>query len=139
MSEAGIHAYRESSLGNASGSELVLACFREAHKALSEARDHIEGGTAASSYGALEKVRRIYTHLYSTLDLAAGGDLALKMQQLYVYVIEQTLVVASSYDLKQLEALESINEDMRSAWQQISTQAPPPPSENPVQSIAASA
>jgi flagellar protein FliS len=114
-------AYRRASLENASGGELVAACFREARKALAEARAHIEGGTSASSYAALERVRRIYTHLYSTLDLAEGGQLALDMQKLYAFVIEKTLSVATDYDLDTLTVLEKITDDMRDAWQAVAT------------------
>jgi len=116
-------AYRRASLQNASSGELVAACFREARKALGEARTHIEGGTSASSYTALERVRRVYTHLYSTLDLEAGGQLALDMQKLYAFVIEQTLNVASTYDLETLTVLEKITDDMRDAWHAVSAPA----------------
>jgi flagellar protein FliS len=129
-------AYRRASLQNASSGELVAACFREARKALSQARTHIEGGTSASSYTALETVRRVYTHLYSTLDLDAGGQLAMDMQKLYAFVIEQTLHVASTYDLDTLTVLEKITDDMRDAWHAVSA---PPVRENtsPGGSVAA--
>ena len=136
MNGVTLKAYRQQSLNSASGAELVAACFREARGSLRDARRHIEGGTAASSYAALEKVRRIYTHLYGTLDLDAGGALAARMQQLYAFVIEQSLVVSSTYDLDTLSLLEKITDDMRSAWQQLaapqvplSDQAPHPVAE----------
>jgi flagellar protein FliS len=102
----------------------VAACFREASKALAEARRHIESETAASSYTPLERVRRIYTHLYSTLDLEQGGVLAESMQRLYAYVIEQCLAVSQSYDLEQLAALEKITSDQLDAWQALSPSLP---------------
>jgi flagellar protein FliS len=111
--------YRAHSLQNASGPELVVACFREARTQLVCARRHLEEGTTASSYGPLESVRKIYTHLYSTLDLEAGGELALRMQALYTFVIQTTLEVATTYDLSSLALLEQINADMLGAWSQI--------------------
>jgi flagellar protein FliS len=124
-----LRAYRRHSLNNASGAELVAACFREARSALAEARRHIEGGTAASSYASLERVRRIYTHLYGTLDLDAGGTLAVQMQQLYAFVIEHIMVVSSNYDLERLSLLENITDDMRLAWQKLATPSLPASSE----------
>jgi flagellar protein FliS len=119
------NAYRAQSLQNATGPQLVEACFREARKQLSEARRHLEAGTTASSYGPLERVRKIYTHLYSTLDLNAGGELATHMQALYVYVIQATLEVASTYDTSSLGTLEKINSDLLTAWSQIARREAP--------------
>jgi flagellar protein FliS len=113
-------AYRAHSLQNATGPELVAACFREARSQLLAAGRHIDEGTCASSYGPLEQVRKIYTHLYSTLNMEAGGELALRMQTLYAYVIEQTLEIATTYDRSALSLLEQINGDMLAAWSQIS-------------------
>lgn len=95
------------------------ACFREARAQLLCVRRHLEEGTTASSYGPLEKVRKIYTHLYSTLDMEAGGELALRMQALYAYVIQATFEIASTYDTSSLTLLEQINADMLGAWTQI--------------------
>jgi flagellar protein FliS len=116
-----LHSYRAHSLQNAAGPELVLACFKEARTQLLCAREHLERGTEASAYGPLERVRKIYTHLYSTLDLEAGGELAVRMQALYAYVIGSTLEVASTYDRSALQLLEQINGDMLGAWSQIAT------------------
>lgn len=121
-------SYRAHSLQNATGPELVVACFREARAQLLCARRHLEEGTTASSYVPLEKVRKIYTHLYGTLDLKAGGDLAARMQSLYVYVIQTTLELSSTCDLSTLALMEQINNDMLGAWSQISKRHTAPPS-----------
>jgi flagellar protein FliS len=138
MSRAQLNAYRDSSLRHASGSQLVAACFREAGKALAEARRQIESGTAASSYTPLERTRRIYTHLYATLDLKQGGALAERMQRLYAYVIEQCLAVSQSYDLKQLASLEQITADQLDAWQALAPSLPAESLPGQAGSIAAS-
>ena len=126
--------YRTQVLQNATGPELVAACFREAQTQLAEARRQIEAGTAASSYGPLERVRKIYTHLYGTVDLEQGGEMATSMQSLYAYVIERTMTVASSYDVEMLSLLEKINTDMLGAWSKVSVRETPsaPPSAGPV-------
>lgn len=116
MTRLQIKAYQNSSLQHASGPELVAACFREARKSLKDARRFIEAGTPASSYTPLERVRKIYTHLYATVDLDAGGELALQMQQLYVWVIDQTISIGTSCDLDQLASLETITTDQLNSW-----------------------
>lgn len=113
------NAYRTQSLQNASGPQLVEACFREARVQLGLVRKHLEAGTTASTYEPLERTRKIYTHLYSTLDLEAGGELALRLQTLYVYVIETTLELSTTYDAAQLATLDTINTDMLNAWSQL--------------------
>lgn len=117
-------AYREASLRNASGPQLVEACFREARLQLAMARRHLEAGTTASSYAPLDRVRKIYTHLYSTLDLEAGGDLARRLQALYAFVIETSLDVASTYDVEGLATLDKINTDMLEAWAHVARREP---------------
>lgn len=112
-------AYRAQSLANATGPELVEACFREARLQLGHARKHLVAGTTASSYAPLERVRKIYTHLYTTLDLEAGGEIAQRLQSLYAFVIQTTFEVASSYDTEHLGTLDKINTDLLNAWSQI--------------------
>ena len=50
------------------------------------------------------------------MDVDAGGELAQQMQQLYVWVIDQTMQVASSFDLDDLEVLERITKDQLNSW-----------------------
>ncbi len=112
-------AYRSQSLQNATGPQLVEACFREARVQLAHVRRNLEAGTTASTYEPLERVRKIYTHLYSTLDLEAGGDLAQRLQALYAFVIETTLEISSTYDEGTLATLDKINTDMLNAWSHV--------------------
>ncbi len=122
MNNAYIKAYRNSSLQHASGAELVAACFKEARKSLADARRLIEAGTPASSYTPLERVRKIYTHLYATVDIEAGGELAQQMQQLYIWVIDQTIVMGTSCDLDLLHVLETITTNQLESWTALAHQ-----------------
>lgn len=82
-------------------------------------------GTADSSYSALKQVRKIYTHLYSMIGFVARREVALQMQQVNAYVAEQPIVIASSHDLGQPGVIETIIENTRNAWRQLT--APPSP------------
>lgn len=122
MNNSYLKAYQNSSLQHASGAELVAACFKEARKSLLDARRFIEAGTPASSYTPLERVRKIYTHLYATVDVEAGGELAMQMQQLYVWVIDQTIAMGTSCDLDLLQSIETVTADQLQSWTALANQ-----------------
>ena len=137
-----IAAYRTADTMGKSQIDLILMVYDGALKALRTATQAYRDDDADAGYEEMGKVEKFVTHLYSTLDMDKGGEVAANLAKMYVWVITQTHIIRATKDLEQLDAVAAVLENLRSAWAEIKTQttdtteaAPTTRSEAPEQSV----
>ena len=82
-------AYVENDIEHQDPVELVRLLYSKAIAKLGEALEHLESGRIPERAAAVAHASEILLELQSTLDMKAGGDLAVDLARLYVYMQER--------------------------------------------------
>lgn len=94
----------------------AIAAYRAAGEAYSKSDNN-------SGYEHMERAKRFVTHLYTTLDMDKGGEIADQLSKLYAFVISQTNLAQATKDLTQIDDNISILNNLRSGWMGLKEQA----------------
>ena len=99
---------------------LILLLFSGAQAAIGKARAAMQQNQIAEKGSAISKAIDIISNgLKVSLDLESGGDLALRMEALYDYMVMRLLDANIKNDTKALEEVAGLLEDIHSAWRGI--------------------
>ena len=121
---SGISAYRkvdiESAVELADPHRLVLLLFSGAQSAMGKARIAMQDKQIAAKGEAISKAIDIISNgLKASLDFENGGDIAPKLEALYDYMVFRLLHANLRNDLKALEEVSGLLEEIHSAWREI--------------------
>lgn len=119
MIERGIGSYQKFDILGKSPLELLLMVYQGAAKELKEAEEALARGDRETGRAKMERARKFITHLYTTLDNDKGGEVAVKLGQLYVFIIERIQVAQATGDTEIIGDLRAIIENLQSGWQGI--------------------
>lgn len=100
---------------------LILLLFSGAQAAVGKARAAIGQNEIAEKGAAISKAIDIISNgLKVSLDLQHGGDIAARLDALYDYMVLRLINANLKNDLKALEEVSSLLEEIHSAWREIS-------------------
>ena len=114
--EGKVETYRRVDTLGKSQLDLILQVYDGALKSLNRARENYEKEDFQTGYEDMERAKKFVTHLYTTLDLEKGGEVAANLSRLYAYVITQSYIVQATKDLEQLEAINGVLRNLREGW-----------------------
>lgn len=129
MIERGIGSYQKTDTLGKSPLELLLMVYRGAAKELKEAEDALARGDRETGRAKMGRARKFITHLYTTLDNDKGGEIAVRLGQLYVFIIERIQVAQATGDTAIIGDLRAIIENLQSGWQELKESEAPVPEE----------
>jgi flagellar secretion chaperone FliS len=112
--------------------DLVLQVYDGAIRAFTQARESYARQDAATGYEELERAKRFLMHLYTTLDFAQGGEVADRLGQLYVFVLNQTNLAQATHDQKRIDQSIAVLRNLRTGWAGLRGQASASTTEAPV-------
>jgi len=99
---------------------LILLLFEGAQAAMSKARAAMEQKQIAAKGEAISKAIDIISNgLKASLDAERGGDLAVRLDALYEYMVLRLLNANMNNDLKALAEVAGLLEEIHSAWRGI--------------------
>ncbi len=104
--------------------DLILQVYDGAIASYNTARECYKNEDFQSGYEQLEKAKRFITHLYTTLDLARGGEIAENLGKLYAFLINQTNLAAATKDMTVLTGNLKILGKLREGWSGIKEKNP---------------
>jgi flagellar protein FliS len=90
---------------------------------LRRAKDHLEKGQIADKGIYLSKAHAIIAELLSSLDFAAGGDLARTLEALYRFMMEQIMEAHLSNHVKTIDDVLSVLVKLQEGWEGAVAQA----------------
>lgn len=102
-------------LGN-SQLNLIIQVYDGAISSFKKAADAFGQDDMAAGREHLEKAKRFVTHLYTTLDMEKGQEISEKLSKLYAFIINQTIIVEATKDIKQLDDNIAILNNLRLGW-----------------------
>jgi flagellar protein FliS len=108
--------YREEQINGLSQKELILMLYDGAIKFAGDARAAIEKRDYVESYKLIVRGRDVVTELLRILDLERGGDVARNLKRLYVYMIGRLTEVNFTKEVRLLDNVIDILQNLRSAW-----------------------
>jgi flagellar protein FliS len=107
----------DSSVASADPHQLILMLFDGALEALRLARSHMEARRIADKGQALGKaISIVQDGLKASVDSDAGGQLAARLASLYDYILMRLLQANLRNDVKALDEVVRLLNDLRSAW-----------------------
>lgn len=120
----------------ASPLELVRALYRGALLAVRQGRASLAAGKIRERSAAVSKACAIVQELTLAMDRSAGGELAVNLVELYVYMhrrLGEANISQSDEPLAEVEKLLTI---LLEAWDQLAANEPPRPSSEPLRYTA---
>ena len=110
----------ETSVESADPHKLILMLFEGAQEALAKARMHMQHNEIAEKGQMISKAIMIIDHgLKASLDMNAGGDLAIKLQTLYDYMTHRLLVANIQNNLEIVNEVNTLLSELYGAWKEI--------------------
>lgn len=112
-----------SSVASASPHKLISMLYEGALVAVANAGVHMTRGDVAAKGAAISKAIAIIDEgLKISVDMDAGGELALNLASLYTYMSHRLLIANLKNDRVALEEVERLLRELRGAWEAIGAQ-----------------
>ncbi|MBX9916986.1 flagellar export chaperone FliS [Nitrosomonas sp. Is35] len=110
----------ETGIESADPHKLILMLFEGAQEALAKAKMHMHHNEIAEKGQMISKAIMIIDHgLKASLDMNAGGDLAVKLQALYDYMAYRLLVANIQNNLEIVNEVSKLLSELHGAWKEI--------------------
>lgn len=124
QARGGISAYQkvgvDAAVEVADPHKLILLLFAGAEAAIGQARAALQMSQIAEKGAAISKAIDIISNgLKASLDHDKGGEIALRLEALYDYMVTRLLHANLKNDLKALEEVSGLLEEIHSAWREI--------------------
>ena len=111
--------YRKNEISTSSQGRLIIMMYEGAIKFSTMALQSIEKGDIASQGKYINKTHDIINELSLALDLKKGGEVALRLESLYQYMLSQLTLANIKSDRKSLEDVVKILSPLAEAWEQL--------------------
>jgi flagellar secretion chaperone FliS len=112
-------AYRASSVMTASPGQLVVMLYDGAGRFLRQAELAAEEGAWRHAMDRLDKADAIVDELLVTLDVEQGGQLAERLQGIYVFCKRLTIEARLEKDADKIRRTASLLAELREAWAEV--------------------
>lgn len=112
-------SYQKAQLEGLSQRDLIVMCYKGTVKYLNDARQRLEAGDGEGFSEQVEKAHRVIFHLYTTLDMQQGGEIAQKLAELYAYLINQIYLLNATKNLEIVDGINRIMNTLKEGWEGI--------------------
>ncbi len=123
LANQAINQYRQNHIQFASPVELVAMLYDKAIMQLTVARERMVESDLEAKCIAMVKVIDILTELQVVLDKERGGDIAVKLDALYTYMLEQLTLANYHNDPERIDAVMGPLQELRDAWRVLAQPA----------------
>jgi flagellar protein FliS len=119
MPQTAYDAYLESRIESAEPVQLIRLLYQGALAAVRDARRHLASGDIASRSRAVSKAFAIVMELTASLDRERGGEIAVRLMQLYDYVQRRLLEANARQQDEPLAEVLGLLTSLSEAWQGV--------------------
>jgi len=121
--QRGLTTYRQTQVQSRTPLELVVMLYDGALKFLHQAREAIERGDIAGRRDASSRAITIISELQSTLNMEQGGEIAQRLDELYIYVNGRIIAAAAENSVGPIDDATRVLNVLRDSWVTIATPA----------------
>jgi flagellar secretion chaperone FliS len=111
--------YRRNEISTSSQGRLIIMMYEGAIKFSTMAMQSIEKGDIAGQGKYINKTHDIINELSLALDLKKGGEVAVRLESLYQYMLSQLTLANIKSDRQALENVIKILSPLADAWDQL--------------------
>jgi flagellar protein FliS len=119
MSSNPYKKYQKTQITTASREQVLLMLYEGAIKFTKQARTAMQQKKIAEKGSYISKSTAILSELMATLDFKVGGQLAVDLENLYVFMIDKLIEANITNDPKNLDHVESILVTLYQAWKDV--------------------
>ena len=116
------NAYRESAVLTASPAQLVVMLYDGAARFIRQAVVMFEHGEKLKATQAIGRTQAIVEELFATLDVERGGDIASRLQGIYVFCLSELADARMEASPDRLHEVGRLLAELRESWHQIALQ-----------------
>jgi flagellar secretion chaperone FliS len=109
--------YKTAAVEQADPVRLVALLYEGALRFTELGRRGIESGDAEAAHHAIMRAYAIVAELLATLDFEKGGEIAMRLEQLYDYVLHLLREANLGKDTRKLDQAETVLRDLAGAWE----------------------
>lgn len=120
----GAAAYQQTQVQCGTPLELVVKLYDAAITNLVKARESLATGDLRAKRDAVSRAMAIVSELQSSLDLKDGGEIATRLDALYIYISGRILDFNVQRNVASLEEAHRLLVTLRDGWQQIASTRP---------------
>jgi flagellar protein FliS len=118
----GSNTYHEQQILTASPSRLVVMLYAAAMTSLNKAIKAIEAGDVQGRWDANKHAVEVIEHLFTTLDIERGGDIAADLQRLFPFMIRHLIDVDLHNDPEPAREVIELLKPLHGSWVEIDRQ-----------------
>jgi flagellar protein FliS len=124
MSYAATARYQQNDVNSMSPARRVVFLYGQVVASLRQAARKLEEGEIEQRSKLLTRAREILAELLCTLDFEVGGEIAPNLASLYVWMMDETIEVDRTRDVRRLERLTQMVAELHGAWEQAAAMVP---------------
>jgi flagellar protein FliS len=112
-------AYKEQSILTATPGQLVVMLYDGCLRFLVQAAYAMREGDMPVAGNRLSRAEAIIDELLTTLDLEQGGDIASRLQGIYVFCSRHLMEARAERDADKVEKVSELLGELRESWAQV--------------------
>ena len=116
-------AYKEQSILTATPGQLVVMLYDGCLRFLSQAAYAMREGQQLEADKRLSRAEAIIDELLTTLDLEQGGEIASRLQGIYVFCNRHLLEARTQRDPEMVDKVAELLGELRESWAQVAATA----------------
>jgi flagellar protein FliS len=114
-----LNAYTQSKTAVASPIDLVIMLYDGAIDYLDKAATAVNMKETQEKIRYIDKTVAVIDELLKSLNLEVGGEIAVNLQDLYIYMMRELTMANLQNDAGKIKHVESLLRELVSAWRQI--------------------
>ena len=115
-------AYRESAVLSAQPEQLIVMLYDGARRFLGQAAIAMGDGQVELAHRKLRRTEDILLHLREVLDMEQGGEIATRLQSIYMFCQSYLLKARLDRDPAKIDKVSAMLGELRDAWAAIEQQ-----------------
>jgi flagellar protein FliS len=111
--------YQKAAVSTLDQKKMIVLLYDGAIKFLSIAMNKMNGGDAYEAHTNLIRGKSIVAELLASLDMDAGGDIAINLQRLYAYMFNTLIDANMERDVNRVQEVIELLKQLREAWKVV--------------------
>ncbi|MEW6417007.1 MAG: flagellar export chaperone FliS [Nitrospirota bacterium] len=99
--------------------DLIILLYDGAIDYLHKTIFYINQGNVSPKIHYISKTIAIIEELLASLNMEEGGEIAINLQNLYIYMLKELTIANAKNDVVRIAHIEGLLKELRSAWRQI--------------------
>jgi flagellar protein FliS len=112
-------AYRTTQITTAGTGDLVVLLYDAAVQALMLAEDALEARAWSESTRQLVQAQKLVMELNNGVDVNRGGDLAVKLRGLYLYMYRSLVQASIDKNVAEVRRVRGLLDQLRASWRAV--------------------